>query len=185
VDALIPIFVAVLLSEMGSEPQIIAHANAANHSHIRILTALLCASLLSYGMATVAGLFIFPLIAFDARTMLFGLALMFAGVPMVLKSKVAAPLTPGASLLTFVRKFAVAQFGDGSQFLVLALVAKTGTPALVTCAALAGVIAACLIPMTLGQGWFKGTALRIIRLVCAFLLLATGFWMIVSALKIG
>ncbi len=184
-DALIPIFVAVILAEMGSEPQAIAHANGATVPTMRIIGALLLATLVSYGVAAAGGLLILPLVAFDARTMLFGLALMFAGAPMLLKPKNAVPLTPGASTFTLARKFAVAQFGDGSQFLVLALVAKTGTPALVTAGAIAGLIAACTVPLMLRTSWFKGSMLRAVRLTCAVLLLVAGFWMIVSALGIG
>jgi Ca2+/H+ antiporter, TMEM165/GDT1 family len=183
-DAILPLFFAVLLSEIGSKTQALAHQHSLISAHGRILLVVTLTSIISYGLAAIAGLYIGELIAFDARTLLLGLALLFAGVPMVLKSRAPPELPASASTLTLIRHFATTQFGDAAQFLAFAVAARLGTPALALIGATAGILTACFIPMMMGHQWLKGSALAAVRITCALLLCGFGGWMVVSALKI-
>ena len=183
-DAILPLFFAVLLSEMGSKTQALAHQQSLQSAHMRILLAVTITSVISYGLAAAAGLYMSQLMAFDARTFLFGLALLFAGLPMLLKPRTPPSLPANASTLTLIRHFATVQFGDAAQFLVFAVSARVGTPVLALVGATAGIVAACFVPMMMGQQWIKGSTLASIRLAAALLLSGFGGWAVVSALKI-
>lgn len=183
-EAILPLFFTVLLSEMGGKTQTLAHRHSLTSAHWRIMLVVALTSLISYGLAAVAGLYIGKLIAFDARTLLFGLALLFAGAPMVFKSRLPPELPASASTLTLIRHFATVQFGDAAQFLVFAVAARLGTPVLALVGAIAGILAACFVPMMMGRSWIKGSALMSIRIAAALLLSGFGGWAVVSALKI-
>jgi Ca2+/H+ antiporter, TMEM165/GDT1 family len=183
-DAILPVFFAVLLSEMGSKTQALAHQHSLISAHGRLLLVITLTSIISYGLAAVAGLYVGEVIAFDARTLLLGLALLFAGAPMVLKSRSPPELPASASTLTLIRQFATTQFGDASQFLVFAVAARLGTPVLALAGATAAILAASFVPMMMGPQWLKGSALATVRIASALLLCGFGGWMVVSALKI-
>jgi Ca2+/H+ antiporter, TMEM165/GDT1 family len=183
-DAILPLLIAVLLAEMGSKTQTLAHQQSLISSHFRIMGVLTLTSLVSYGLAAAAGMYISTLIAFDARSLLFGLALLFAGLPMILKSRQPPALPENASVMSLVRHFTTVQFGDAAQFLVFAVAARLGTPVLAVIGALAGVLTACLIPMMLGQSWIKDGAITVARRIAAVLLSGFGFWLIISALRL-
>jgi Ca2+/H+ antiporter, TMEM165/GDT1 family len=183
-DAILPLMIAVILAEMGGKTQTLAHQQSLISSHLRIVGALTLTSLVSYGLAAAAGLYISTIIAFDARSLLFGLALLFAGLPMMLKSRLLQALPENASVMSLIRHFTTVQFGDAAQFLVFAVAARLGTPVLAVIGAIAGVLIACLIPMMMGRSWIKGSATTALRWVAAFLLSGFGFWTIISALRL-
>jgi Ca2+/H+ antiporter, TMEM165/GDT1 family len=184
-DAILPLLIAVLLAEMGGKTQLLAHQQSLISSHLRIIGILSLTSLISYGLAAAAGFYISTLIAFDARTLLFGLALLFAGLPMILQPKQPPALPENAPAISLTRHFTTAQFGDAAQFLVFAVAARLGTPVLSVIGALAGVLTACLIPMMLGRSWIRGGTLTAARRIAATLLSGFGFWVVVSALRLA
>jgi Ca2+/H+ antiporter, TMEM165/GDT1 family len=183
-DAILPLMIAVILAEMGGKTQTLAHQQSLVSSHLRIMGALTLTSLVSYGLAAAAGLYISALIAFDARSLLFGLALLFAGLPMLLKPKQLTALHENVSTASLARHFTTVQFGDAAQFLVFAVAARLGTPVLAVIGAIAGVILACLVPMMMGRSWIKGSATTAVRWGAALLLSGFGFWTIISALRL-
>jgi Ca2+/H+ antiporter, TMEM165/GDT1 family len=124
------------------------------------------------------------MIAYDARSLLFGLALVFAGVPMLLTVKkgeikrFASPLA--ASLFGFGR----VQFGDASQFIVFAVAARSTEPILAVLGGALGIIAATTPAIVLQADWPGKLPLKPIRMVAAVVLTLAGAVAALSALKL-
>ncbi|MFM2098490.1 MAG: hypothetical protein RLZZ366_29, partial [Pseudomonadota bacterium] len=69
-DVLLPVFIAVLLAEMGGKVQALSHRLSQTSSHV--LAALFVAAIASCSFAAIGGAVIAPLISFQARTLLGG-----------------------------------------------------------------------------------------------------------------
>jgi putative Ca2+/H+ antiporter (TMEM165/GDT1 family) len=182
-ETLLPVFVAVLLAETGGRVQQSSHSLQLRFaSPSRILAGLAISTLASLLVAAIGGIIVAGLISFDARTLLAGLALLVAGAPMALRTpapKEAGGKTPFvASLAGFVPL----QFGDASQFIVFAFVARTGEGALAIAAGLAATSLASAFPILFGRDWPGTLPIRLFRRIAALLLVTAGSWMLVSAL---
>jgi Ca2+/H+ antiporter, TMEM165/GDT1 family len=184
-DVLIPVFIAVLLAEMGGRVQVLAHRLALGGTQARtIWIALFLSTLVSFGVAGTGGAYVSTLISFKARTLLAGLALLFAGGPMLLwfRHKEVEPDHP--SLTVAISRFALAQFGDASQFIVFGLAATSVMPVLGPAGGLCAVMLAAAPPILMGKDWPGPVPLRLLRVVAAILLIAGGGWLAVSALRL-
>jgi Ca2+/H+ antiporter, TMEM165/GDT1 family len=184
VESLIPAFIAVLLAEMGSKTQNIAKVHGQIGSGGQALAAVAASSLFAYAVAAVGGILIGASLAFDARSLLFALALLFAGVPMMLAVKPEPLLDARPSYHQSLWAFVRSQFGDSAQFIVFALAARTTSAALPTIGALSGVVAACALPLIINKDWPEGTLLRTVRGGAGAVLSVTGFVIGVSALRL-
>ena len=185
-EALLPVFIAVILAEFGGRTQAVGNALSFNHpqSQSTIFLALLLASSVSLIVAAIGGAVMAGLMAYDARSLLFGLALIFAGVPKLLSVKtpvvkrLASPFSSG--LLGFGR----IQFGDASQFIVLAVAARSGQPLLAVIGGLMGMLAANAPPILMQGDWPAKLPLRPVGIVAALVLTLAGAYTAVSALKL-
>ena len=184
-DVLLPVFIAVLLAETGGRVQAMAHALqvrfAASGAILGGLTLTTLASLL---VAGVGGAIIGTMINFEVRTLMAGLALLFAGGPMLLRPKRVRSPGDGWAFVTSLRSFAPLQFGDASQFIVFALAARTGLPGLGVGAGVVATLTAAVIPVAMGRDWPGALPLGVLRRIAAALLIVAGGWMIVSALRL-
>lgn len=181
-DLIIPALLAVLLSETGGKTQMLARARAMSGDLGASMTALTLTSLAAYGLAAVGGLLIGPLLPAEAKSMLFGLALLFAGLPLFFTPKpppetIAAKGVPAAAF-----GFIKTQFGDAAQFIVFALAAKGSSPVLAAAGGLAGVLIAALIASGLGKDWPHGRPLTVIRWGIAIILSVIGAYMAINAM---
>ena len=184
-DALLPIFIAVLLAETGGRVQCRSHDlqrrfNAAG----AILGALALTTLASFMVGGLGGAILSGMISFEARSLMVGLALILAGVPMLLRPKPLRDLAGNAAFATSVKAFVRLQFGDASQFLVFALAARSAQPALSIGAGLAAVLVVAGVPLLLGRDWPGRLRLGLLRRVAALLLIAAGCRMVVVALEL-
>lgn len=185
-EALLPVLVAVLLAEIGGRTQASGNALAIAYPqhHSSVFAGLGLASLASLIVAALGGAVLATMIAYDARTLLFGLALIFAGIPMLRAVKApkikrfSSPLT--ASLFGFGR----VQFGDASQFIVFAVAARSGEPVLAVIAGVMGIIAATTPAIVLQSDWPGKLPLRPIRLLAAIILTLAGAFAAISALRL-
>ncbi len=183
-DALVPALIAVFLSELGGKTQSRAYALGFNQPHFVVLAALALASLASYGAGVGAGWAIGKMIAFDARILMFGLALVLAGAPMLVPLKNSTEIKANPGFFAMVFGFVRSQFGDAAQFIVFALAARTMLPFLSLNGGLVGVLAAAFLPMALGNMWLKPNQLRLLRMAIGIALSVWGVWVMVGALKI-
>lgn len=180
-DALIPALVAVLLAEIGGKNQRLAHRAAlAGFSSTRIILALLATLIVGLGIAALGGSWIGKMLTPDARLLLAALALLFAGVPMLLPVRV-SPATPPRHLLA---SFATGQFGDSAQFIVFALAARGDMPVFAAAGGMIGALIASLPPLLLAQEWPGRVPVKPLRLVAAALLIVAGFALAVRALRL-
>jgi Ca2+/H+ antiporter, TMEM165/GDT1 family len=186
-EALLPVFIAVLLAEVGGRVQAIGNvlSLAYPQSQNILFGALGVSTLISLSIGAIGGAFIAGMIAYDARTLLFGLALVFAGLPMVIAVKrpsVKGFATPiGAGLFGFGR----AQFGDASQFIVFAVAARTGEPLLAILGGMLGVIVAAAPAIILQGAWPRKIPLRPIRIAAALILTLSGAVATITALQLS
>ncbi len=181
-DSIVPALLAVLLAETGGRTQMLARARALAGDLGAALGALTLASLAAYGIAAVGGYFIGPLIPTEAKDMLFGLSLLFAGLPLLLKPKPAPAMIGAKGLPSALLGFAKTQFGDAAQFIVFALAARGSSPSLALLGGLAGVLLAALLASAMGKDWPQGRPIILIRWGIAILLIVVGSYMAVNAM---
>lgn len=180
-DALVPLFIAILLAETGSRTQMLVHGYARRDEGGPALSAALVCALVGYGVAAVGGSLIAPLIPLEARKMLLGVALLAAGLPLLMPPKQGVP-GEGTSFLGKLLAFARTQFGDAGQFLVFAVAAQTQSPVLAVFGALAGCTAACVAPIVARDTWPTPKTIRLIRLIVAVVLAVIGAVLVVTAM---
>ena len=184
-EALLPVFIGVLLAETGGRMQRVANGLGLKFAeHGPLYLGLTISTLLNLGFGAVGGAVIATMIAYDARSLLFGLALVFAGLPMLLR--VGSPKIPRSisGLTASLTGFARVQFGDASQFIVFAIAARAGEPLLALLGGLLGVLAAATPAILLGEDWPGKLPLRVIRVAAAIILTLAGVWAAVAALRL-
>ena len=184
-EAILTVFIAILLAETGGRTQGRGHDlqlryNAAG----AILGALSLTTLASLLVAGIGGAMIASLISFDARSLLAGLALLLAGAPMVLRARPTGEVNAKSAFGAGLKGFVPLQFGDASQFIVFAMAARTGQIAFAVGAGAAATIIAVAVPVIMGREWPGDFPLSASRRIAALLLIAAGCWMIVTALRL-
>lgn len=184
-DVVLPVFIAVLLAETGGRVQARAHGLKlrfdAGGAIVGALTFTTFASLL---VAGIGGAIVAGIINFQARTLMAGLALLFAGGPMLLRGKAMRDVNGNSAFFTSLKGFAQLQFGDASQFIVFAMAARTGLAGLGVAAGITATLAAATIPVMMGRDWPGALPLAMLRRIAAILLVASGGWMVVVALAL-
>lgn len=185
-EALLPVFIAVILAEFGGRTQAVGNALSLSFPQNQsfLFGALGLASLVSLVVAGVGGSIMAGLMAYDARSLLFGLALIFAGVPMFLSVKRPDIKRFGSPLASGLFGFGRVQFGDASQFIVFAVAARSGEPILAVIGGLLGIFAASAPAIVMQGDWPAKLPLRPIRMMAAFILTFAGAYAAVSALKL-
>ncbi len=183
-DALIPALLAVLLSETGGKTQALALGYGLARRVREGVSALFVASLIAYAVAAIGGHFIGQMLPAEARSLIFGVALLAAGIPMVTKPKIAPALPIGGGMFKSIFGFARAQFGDAAQFIIFALAMRSDSPAFGAIGGLAGVMIAGFLPMAMGGDWAAPRTLQFARWACAIILTVVGFWISINALGI-
>jgi Ca2+/H+ antiporter, TMEM165/GDT1 family len=185
-DALLPAFIAALLAEIDGRVQreteiLCAHFKTPGP----ILSALGLSTLASLIAAGIGGFLVAPLITYEARTLLLGLALLITGVTTLLPTKTAtAPKAGSSAFLSSLLRYATRQFGDNSQFLVFAIAARSGGPSLAVIAGFAGVMLAALPVIMNPSGWRRALPLRALRWGASTLLLLVGVGAALSGLRL-
>lgn len=179
-DALLPVFVAVLLGALGGKPQQISHMLSGARGGFALL---LGTTLLVYAIAAAGGVLVAETIPYNARSLLFALALGFGGAPMLLGLR---PITPLAkpNLLKRAAWLFNAQLGDSGAFIVFAVAARTTTPALAAGGGIAAMLVAGGIPMLLAKDWPGPLPLSTLRRVAGALLLLAAALLAIDALRL-
>lgn len=183
---MLPVFVAVLLAETGGKVQGSAHQLGLKFPNgaASILAALLLTSAMSLAVAAIGGAIIADLIDLRARTLLCGLALLFAGAPMLWPVKPSPNPSSTRPFAAALLRFATVQFGDASQFIVFAITARGDMPVLAGIAGVAAILAAAALPLMLGKDWPGVLPLTLVRRVAGIALIAGGLWLAAVAFAV-
>jgi putative Ca2+/H+ antiporter (TMEM165/GDT1 family) len=186
VEALLTSFVAAFLCAWGDRTQMLAATLAAGtRKPGQIFAGLILAVLASNVVAAMAGDWIAGTITIRAMTLLTALALLFAGIsgfiPRKQKPETAARLP---LLATFILCLA-AEMGDRIQFLTFALAGRFDSAPLAAAGATAGLVAACIPAVMLGDELQSTVPVRGIRWAVAGVMLVVGFIVAVKALQLA
>lgn len=169
-DALLIALVAGLAAEIGARTQQHCFAAREMDSIALPIFAIFCVSL---GVAAVGGMLVSPIMPPDARLLLLGMALFFAGIGQLRRiADVAAP----ASKTTAITKIGLMHLTEGMPFLVFALAARAGQPAMAALGGLLAVSVICFPTLVLGDEIYRPNVLRPIKRVAAAILVVSGLW---------
>jgi Ca2+/H+ antiporter, TMEM165/GDT1 family len=147
------------------------------------LVALCLASLGSYTFGATTGWLLAPHLPIEARSLLFAVALLLTGLHMLARTRPTPTLLGRPTVASSLWQFIRSQFGDDSQFLVFAVAAKSGSPALAVAGGLAGMLVAGFLPMAMGKDWPAGR-LKWVRRGAGIVLAVAGFLLGISAMKL-
>ena len=186
-EALLATFVAAALAEWGDKTQLLVVALAVRYRRPGpILAGVFVAALANALIAAFGGVLVHDMITLRAISLLVALALVFAGVAGLIRTK---PYETDKSsragpFLVTAASFFVLEFGDKTQFLTFALSAQFDAFALAAAGATAGVMASSLPAALLGDGLAKAAPLKGLRIGLGALFLAIGLFVGVSALRL-
>jgi putative Ca2+/H+ antiporter (TMEM165/GDT1 family) len=183
--ALLASFVAAFLCAWGDRTQLIASTLAAQTKRPgMVLAGLILAAIASNVVAAFAGIWIAATINIRAMTLLTALALLSAGLfglfPRRQKPETAPRfLLPAAFILCLA-----AEVGDRIQFLVFAFAGRFDSAPLAAAGGAAGLVAACMPAILLGETLPSKVPVRAIRWGAAAVMLIAGFITAVNALQL-
>jgi Ca2+/H+ antiporter, TMEM165/GDT1 family len=184
-EALLPTLIAVWLAETGGKVQIQTEMlSVAFGGRALILGLLALTSAVSLLAAGFAGIWIGALMNYQAKTLLLGLALLFAASGVAWPRKKKAKRIGGTVVPTSLWRYAVAQCGDNSQFIVFAFAARGNAPLLAASAGLVGVVVAAVPAFLFPADWRRVMRLDVLRWIATALLLIAGFLSAFSALRL-
>ena len=184
-EALLPVFMAVLLAECDGKVQRNADALALHFRRTQAIFAALCTStLVSLSIAAIGGAFVAPLITYQARTLLLGVALLVTGLTMLGAVKAVKRPSTDSSYLSSLWRFATAQFGDNSQFLVFAIAARSDQAVLAGIGGIAATLVAALPPLLLPGAWRTAAPFVPIRRAISAGFILFGLWVALGALRL-
>jgi Ca2+/H+ antiporter, TMEM165/GDT1 family len=186
-DALLSAFVAAGLAEWGDKTQLLAAARAARYARsLPLLAGITLAALIHALIASFGGVLVHDFVTIRALSLLVGLALLFAGFAGLVSRKAPAILLSeksGAFVAALVCFF-FAEFGDKTQFLTFSIAARFDSLLLAALGATAGVLAASLPAVLLGDALARTLPLRGIRMAIAILFLLLAFIIAVNAWRL-
>lgn len=182
-NALVPVFLAIMLAEAGGKMQAMAHGMALAGLGLGRVLAMVCViALIVFGVSAGAGVLIAGFMPPDGRRLFFALSLLFAGVPMLWQK--ATISVPDRAPWAAIPRLAIQMATDAGPFIVLAAAAYTASPALAASAAIVAVLVQALIPAGLGREWPGAFPLALVRRVAGLLLTLGGLWSVINALRI-
>jgi putative Ca2+/H+ antiporter (TMEM165/GDT1 family) len=174
--------IATFLADAGARDQrLVAALSARLGGSGGLLVTSWIASAATAALAAAAGAGIAHVLPPSGKTMFVALALLLAvgelAWPIVRKE----PAEPTRSLIAALLVIASHQVSDGARFLIVALAAATGAPALAGIGGAIGGGAALTLGWALGAGLSRRVPLRSVRLAIAALLLIAAAWAGIAA----
>jgi putative Ca2+/H+ antiporter (TMEM165/GDT1 family) len=151
-----------------------------------IILAAAIALFAASGIAAAGGAMLAPLLTPNARLLMLGLALILQGAGAMLKVTAPDPLRTwniGPIATTTLGLFILA-FGDGLQFIILTLAARTAVPALAAIGATIGSLAVIIPAVLLGAAAWQRLPLAQIRRVAGGIFLVIGIIIGLNALRL-
>jgi putative Ca2+/H+ antiporter (TMEM165/GDT1 family) len=186
-EALLASFVAAALAEWGDKTQLLVVALAVRYRRPGpILAGVFVAALANALIASFGGVLVHDMITLRAISLLVALALVFAGVAGLIRSRPyeSKGTSRAGPFLVTAASFFVLEFGDKTQFLTFAISAQFDAFALAAAGATAGVMVASVPAAVMGGGLAKAVPLKGLRIGLGALFLAIGSFVAVSALRL-
>ena len=169
--------VAAALGQLGDKTAwLVALLSDRYRAPGRIIAAATIAILLASGLAATGGALIAPRITPEAKQLFFAMALLLQGGGAFFPIKAPERLSGwrlGAVLTTMLGLFILA-FGDGVQFIVVTIAARTTVPALAAAGATIGSLAVVIPAAILGEAAWVRLPWRPIRAAVGTLFLLAG-----------
>ncbi len=186
-DALLPAFVVALLAEWGDKTQLLVMALAVRFRRpAPILAGVVLAALANALLAAFGGVIIHDFITARAAALLVAVSLLSAGIFGLMRPSppdLGTTWRTGA-FLTSLGCFFLAEFADKTQFVTGALAAHHDSLVFTALGAAAGVTAASVPAIALGDRLAAVAPVQAIRVGIASLLLLAGLVVTVSALAL-
>ena len=186
-EAFLPALVAALLAGVGDRPVWLA---AVLVDRLRrpalVLAGTLAAQILVNGIAVAGGLLVAPILTPNARAILLGAALCFAGGSALLRPRLKDRLenwTLSPFLVAFLGSFSLA-LGDRTAFITFALAARSDHGWSAGAGAVIGCLVLATIATTLGERAWRDLPLRALSVAAGTLLLLAGFASLLSGLRL-
>jgi putative Ca2+/H+ antiporter (TMEM165/GDT1 family) len=185
VDALLTAFVTAVLAEWGDKTQLIAiMLAAATRRPAAILAGLFLAAVASSTVAAIAGVYVAGTVTIRAMTLMVALALLFAGAAGLIRRRPPTEHSPRLPVVSAFILFLAAELGDRTQFLTFAIAGRFDSAPLAAAGATAGILAATIPAVLLGDRLPSAVPVSAIRYVGAGLFLLAGFIVAVNALRL-
>ena len=186
-DALMAALVAAALAGVGDKPAFLAAVLADRYrsAGLVIVGALLALAAAS-GIAAALGAVLAPRLTPEAKQLMLGLALALQGGGAFWAGKSPERLDGwrlGAFLTSAVGLF-ILLFGDGIQFVVLTLAARTPVPALAAIGATLGGLVPIAVAAVLGERGWTALPLTTARRVVGGTFLVAALWLALGALRL-
>lgn len=179
--------VAAALGQLGDKTAwLVAILSDRYRAPGRVIAAAVIAILVASGIAATGGALIAPRITPEAKQLFFAMALLLQGGGAFFAVKMPERLSGwrlGAVLTTLAGLFILA-FGDGVQFIVVTLAARTPFPALAAIGATIGSLAVVIPAAILGEAGWARLPWRPVRAVVGALFLLAGAVIGLGALRL-
>ena len=186
-DALMAALIAGVLAQLGDRPAWLAAILADRYRRVGVVIAAAALALLGAGLiACAGGLLLRGKLTPEAGQLFLALALMFQGAGGLTRAKLADRLDRwrlGAFGTTFLGLF-ILLFGDGLQFIVLALVARSALPWAAVIGAVIGALAVIAAAALVGERNWTALSQSLLRRVASVLFLVAGTGIGLSALRL-
>ena len=186
-EPVLPTFLAAFLAEWGDPTQLLTVLLVTRFPDDRRVAIGIAAAALANGLLSAYfGTLVSGYVNFHALTLLIALALLFAGLGMLLPVKAPKLASYGSSsaLVISFLGFGILAFGDKTQFVTMAIAASTHSLFLAGCASAAGVILANVPAMILGERLTVLLPIRRLRIAASSLLILAGCMCAISALQL-
>jgi putative Ca2+/H+ antiporter (TMEM165/GDT1 family) len=186
-DALMAALVAAALAQVGDRTAWLAAILADRYAKPGLVIAMATIALLAAsGLAATLGAVIGPKLAPNAQQLMLALALLLQGGGAFFSTKAPERLTGwkiGAIATAALGLFILA-FGDGVQFIVLALAARTPVPALAAIGATIGSLVVIVPAALMGEAAWLKLPLKTLRIVVGGLFVVFGIILALGALRL-
>lgn len=185
-EALVPAFIAALLTQVGDRPAMLTAILADRYG--RPLLVALMAGLAHAGgnaLAALGAMWIAPMLNPNAQALLIAIALLFAGLSALWPAKRPDRLERwqlGAMLTPLLAVFILA-LGDRTQFFTFALAARSD-PWFAAAGAGAGAFAVAFVAAVLGELSWSRLPFTPVRIVTGLLFLGGAAWVGAGALRL-
>jgi putative Ca2+/H+ antiporter (TMEM165/GDT1 family) len=184
-DAVMAALVAAALAQIGDRPAWLAAILADRYRAPGLVIAMAALALLGAGLlAAAAGALLAPQLTPEARQLFLALALLFQGGGALFPVKRPDPLSGwriGAAATSLLGLFILA-FGDGVQFVVLALAARAELPWLAALGAMLGSLVVIVPAAVLGEAGWTALPLATLRRIIAAPFVLAALWLGLGAL---
>ncbi len=177
--------IAGLLAEVGARTQQTC-LNLGQYGAIQRRSILLLLTILitSIAISATGGVLVATLLNANAGLMLLGLALAFAGAGQLRRIAPGAAAGEPPTAMASVMRLGAAHIADGTPFIAFAVAARSQQMLLTSLGSMVAVLALCLPAILMRTEWDRSWLFDRLRRVAAALLLISGIWCVLIALRL-